>query len=759
MMLTKVMSFLRILVLAMLVFVMENTIAGDTGTANDSDFCAIPGNVSLSRCRDPEDKDEEEEEEKNKNATSTITVPYSIEGINQDDVLEDGKLKGNVEFKKGENSKTITIKLKKDAKKSGDADPKFSLGETDDKKVTRGKNNSVAIKLPDTSTTTESTFVVLLDTSTSVTQKEGAEGETTSFSFPLKLEGFPLSNDVTVEYSLAGVGDAGSPGEPTTFDIAGRDDFVGINVGGEGVLTIPAGATSANIVLQVKGDAENELDEKFGVYLDKVNDKDPLTKGQFVIGTILNDDKPAEQVATTPSIQANREIIVTPNVEVESGGVVSLDARGTGVFYKYTLEPGAHTERWEGFCVPGIADRATIEDNSSKTIENNFSKKGPAPFNFIDGKIVFENDTLKTTWTAPINTTNEVMTCKLTVIASNKDGNAFAQSVVVTVLPTKQVADTNLVDDKLTPKPKKEFKLVENSRKFLLFDSRLINGVNIVQENSFTNAVNAAIKCPNGKTFLCSDMTCAVSEAACTTTTTTTTITTIVAAPPEICGNGLDDDLDTLIDFADVADCTPTADETAFCFDGLDNDGDGFADILDSDCIPEICGNFFDDDMDGDTDFADAECTPTAESIGAGNCADGLDNDNDGLADTDAECSATTPLTLVTGLPFTDNDAFNDIVIVVDGANNLSAVLGDPTVEANALFGIFFTGFGMGTVVPAPGVVSTGPGVVGDGANTLGFTRAGTDFEININLTIITDDNTTVNAGGLSGSNCGAGPC
>ncbi|MEQ8426859.1 MAG: hypothetical protein RLT87_10175, partial [Gammaproteobacteria bacterium] len=86
----------------------------------------------------------------NNNEPSSITVPYSIEGLSQDDVIE-GKLKGNVTFplKKGENKQTVTIKLKKNAMKSGDKDPQFSLGELSDKKVKAGKNKSVVFKLPD----------------------------------------------------------------------------------------------------------------------------------------------------------------------------------------------------------------------------------------------------------------------------------------------------------------------------------------------------------------------------------------------------------------------------------------------------------------------------------------------------------------------------------------------------------------------------------------------------------------------------------
>ncbi len=816
-------------------------------------------------------------------------------------------------LKKGENSKTITIKIKKDASKSGDDEPKFSLGETDDKKVKRGKNNSVAIKLPDTlkpavakntpPTGADKTIQVLgNDSYTKASEYSGAY-----YEFSEKDYGFSDADEGDSLYTvkilslpergwLSGVFSNGTSGNPKVGDVLDSiyldalryypvDDESGtvsfqFSVSDSKAFSVPytmtlnfscpegeelkdgkcvaknTPPTGADKTIQVLGnDSYTKASEYSGAYYEfsekdygfsDADEGDSLytvkilslpergwlsgvfsngTSGNPKVGDVLDSiyldalryypvddesgtvsfqfsvsdskafsvpytmtlDFSAVEKTNTPTIQANRNIIAKPN-PVESGGVVSLDARGTGVFYQYTIEPGAHTERWEGFCVPGIADRATIEDNSSKTPGNNFSKKGPAPFNFIDGKIVFENDTLKTTWTAPINTTNEVMTCKLTVIASNNDGNAFAQSVFVTVLPTKQVADTNLVDDKLTPKPKKEFKLVENSRKFLLYDSRLINGISLTQETSFTDAVNAAINCPANKPILCSDMTCAVSDDACTTTTTTTTT---AAAPPEICGNLVDDDGDTLIDFADP-DCTTaenagagncgdffdndndgltdfadagctTAENAGAgnCGDFFDNDNDGLTDFLDPDCVETICNDFTDNDSDGAIDFADPDCT-TAENTGAGNCADGFDNDNDGLTDgADPDCApASSALTLVPPL-LNDTSFANTIVIVVNGANLSTVIDADADSVANSLFHVQFTGPGSALAVPATGTTVDNTNMLMDGPNIgLGFTRGGITYEINLGLTITFDDDITTDA--LSGRNCGAGgtaPC
>lgn len=77
-----------------------------------------------------------------------------------------------------------------------------------------------------------------------------------------------------------------------------------------------------------------------------------------------------------------------------------------------------------------------------------------------------------------------------------------------------------------------------------------------------------------------------------------------VIPPPlsEICGDGLDNDLDGFID----EDCQPTE----ICDDGIDNDNDGLIDIEDPDCTiikEEICGNGIDDDGDG---LIDEGCEP-----------------------------------------------------------------------------------------------------------------------------------------------------
>jgi hypothetical protein len=156
---------------------------------------------------------------------------------------------------------------------------------------------------------------------------------------------------------------------------------------------------------------------------------------------------------------------------------------------------------------------------------------------------------------------------------------------------------------------------------------------------------------------------------------------------PEICDDGKDNDRDGAIDTHDrdcpeakpLTDMTSLAYETV-CDDQVDNDRDGRTDQQDSDCHPglgipgssikpEICGDGKDNDRDGAIDAIDRDCLetkkppgfdlgmltttnpppsgtttpppvddPSAEppqtpSTEQGSCNDGIDNDNDGLTD------------------------------------------------------------------------------------------------------------------------------
>ena len=85
------------------------------------------------------------------------------------------------------------------------------------------------------------------------------------------------------------------------------------------------------------------------------------------------------------------------------------------------------------------------------------------------------------------------------------------------------------------------------------------------------------------------------------------------------------------------------------CDNGLDDDGDGFADCADSDCaaeercMPKVedCDNGTDDDGDGDAEREDANCSQDAHCMPEAVCNDGLDDDGDGNIDCDdGDCDA-----------------------------------------------------------------------------------------------------------------------
>ncbi len=75
------------------------------------------------------------------------------------------------------------------------------------------------------------------------------------------------------------------------------------------------------------------------------------------------------------------------------------------------------------------------------------------------------------------------------------------------------------------------------------------------------------------------------------------------------------------------------------CGNGIDDDGDGFADCEDNDCfnsnqcLIEICNNGIDDDGDGWVDCSDTECFSVSYCIE--DCTNGIDDNGNGLVDED----------------------------------------------------------------------------------------------------------------------------
>jgi hypothetical protein len=117
----------------------------------------------------------------------------------------------------------------------------------------------------------------------------------------------------------------------------------------------------------------------------------------------------------------------------------------------------------------------------------------------------------------------------------------------------------------------------------------------------------------------------------------------------ELCGNGLDDDDNGAVDCDDIfcVDKGPCL-EGGKCGDGIDNDSDGLTDCDDEEdcedsgvCDEALhCDDTIDNDLNGSIDCADAACAGNANCIEAGHCDDGLDNDGNGLTDCEepSEC-------------------------------------------------------------------------------------------------------------------------
>ena len=115
------------------------------------------------------------------------------------------------------------------------------------------------------------------------------------------------------------------------------------------------------------------------------------------------------------------------------------------------------------------------------------------------------------------------------------------------------------------------------------------------------------------------------------------------------CANGVDDDGDGLADLDDPG-CVDENDRSErgfeICDDEIDADGDGFAAFpqdpgcedsfdLDERSASLVCDNGFDDDGDGLIDFpSDGGCASPLAPSELSECQDGFDNEGDGLVDT-----------------------------------------------------------------------------------------------------------------------------
>ncbi|MCB2182565.1 MAG: hypothetical protein KQH63_11095 [Desulfobulbaceae bacterium] len=126
-----------------------------------------------------------------------------------------------------------------------------------------------------------------------------------------------------------------------------------------------------------------------------------------------------------------------------------------------------------------------------------------------------------------------------------------------------------------------------------------------------------------------------------------------VTSQEELCDDGIDNDLDGLIDCGDIDDCPDSWCPETSCGDSLDNDEDGYIDCFDPDCLTmsgcetgaEICNDGIDNDGDYLIDCADQNCVdaPPCTGVFQEDCQDLVDNDLDGMIDcADPDCDSAT---------------------------------------------------------------------------------------------------------------------
>ncbi|MFO0687431.1 MAG: hypothetical protein U0900_01865 [Myxococcota bacterium] len=169
------------------------------------------------------------------------------------------------------------------------------------------------------------------------------------------------------------------------------------------------------------------------------------------------------------------------------------------------------------------------------------------------------------------------------------------------------------------------------------------------------------------------------------------------------CEDGLDNDGDGFADLADPG-CASSSDPSeqnplVACDDGVDDDGDTLIDLLDPGCSSPAdaseqnaaiaCDDGVDNDGDGLADLADPGCTGVgdgSEQNAAIACDDGTDNDGDGLADlTDPGCASPTDASEQNAAIACDDGVDNDGDGLADLADPGCANATDPSERSATL--------------------------------------------------------------------------
>ncbi len=203
----------------------------------------------------------------------SVTVPYTITGVDAAD-YED-KLNGKLVFKKGESSKEITLTIKNDEKVEEDETFAITLSVTDG--VTLSEKKTV------TGTILNDDFPTVAISTKSITKKEGEGGDSTKYSFPLILEGFPRDETTTITYDIRGEG-------LKTTDFAGKLTDI--------QLSLPPGVGNANLDIYVANNDVVEGDKTFEVVITELSEGVILKTGGVAKGIIQNDD--VDYCADTP---------------------------------------------------------------------------------------------------------------------------------------------------------------------------------------------------------------------------------------------------------------------------------------------------------------------------------------------------------------------------------------------------------------------------------------------------------------------------
>ncbi len=194
--------------------------------------------------------------------------------------------------------------------------------------------------------------------------------------------------------------------------------------------------------------------------------------------------------------------------------------------------------------------------------------------------------------------------------------------------------------------------------------------------------------------------------------------------PTEICGDGIDNDGDGLID----ENCVE------ICGDKIDNDKDG---LVDENCT-EICGDKIDNDGDG---LVDEDCVEV--------CGDKIDNDKDGLIDEDCDAVGALP-----GVPTRVWGSVRRSAISLKWAAPLTGgAVGDYIVEAGVAPGqtLYATPVGNITSVTVPSVGSGRYYVRVRARNTNGLSAPSKEVVLSVGCTRQSVSPTGLSAVGIGG--------